>query len=811
MSRLTRRLALPLLSLAALPSQAVIVRGTVTDPLGVPVVAARIQLIQGQHAVAFALSGPDGSYEIRSSSAGRFLLLASSASFAPNIGRDFYGGRTEVLLKDVTLEIASVTTAVSVTATGIPTPLQQLSSPVTLIPQSALSTRVGLTDELRQSNGVAIVQTGQYGGLTSLFVRGGNSDDNKVLIDGIPAEDVGGRFDFGTVSSTGLAGIELYHGPDSVLYGTDASASVLNLATPRGASPRPVLNYSGDAGNLHSYRNEAAVSGTFRRLDYYTAFSRFDTSNALPRDEFHAATSALNLGYTLPANTIARFTLRNAVSATGLPNAYDFYHLTADGKQSDQDLYSGLTLENRAGSWHNLLRYGIARKREQAVQFTNQGQPITFTSTYGSYTSYFGNPVTVTGANGFTASGQAQLFNQNSDGDSNRDELYFQSDYTFNPHIAALFGFRYDRERGSFQTFGAFGSLETIQRPNFEYTLQFQGAIRNRVFYSAGGAIEKNHLYGIAGTPRLGLAYVPVRPGRRIFRGTKLRFNVATGVKEPSLAVDFNSLYTQLALNGDTADIAAYHITPIGAERSRTYDLGVDQNILREKLILKLGYFHNIFDHQVEGVQAADLTTYFHLPAPVAKTLSEAYLNSLAFRAQGLETEVVYQPFSHISLRGGYTYLASTVIQSYAGDVTAANSGNPTVNPNYPNIPIGALSPLIGAHPFRRPTHTGFVALDFSSSRLSLALKAAMASRSDDSTFLGGLDLNSGNTLLLPNHNLDFGYTQLDLGATFVATRHLSAFAQLDNLLNNQHIGPIGFPGLPFTVRSGLKLRLGGE
>ena len=798
---------LALLTSAALCSRAVVLRGHVTDPLGAAVPGARVRLIQGRRAIAFGISGSDGSYEIRSAAAGRFLLLTSSASFAPNIGRDFYGGRTSVLTRDVTLEIASVTTAVSVTATGIATPLQQLSSPVTLIPQTDLATRIGLNDLLRQANGVSVVQTGQYGGQTALFVRGGNSDDNKVLIDGVSAEDVGGRFDFGSVSSTGLAGIELYRGPDSVLYGTDAAASVVNLQTPRGGSLRPVFTYSGEGGNLHTYRNEAALSGVRSRLDYYGAFSRFDSSNDLPMDEYHAATSAVNLGYAFAANTTARFTLRNAVSVTGLPNAYDLYQLEAAGKQSDQDLYSGLTLENRAGSWHNLVRYGIARKREQSVQFYNVGQPV---SSYG-FTSYFGKPVTIHGANGYTAMGQALLVGNNSDSDSNRDELYFQSDYTWNPHIAALFGFRYERERGSFQSFGPYGTLERIQRPNFEYTLQFQGELKNRLFYSLGGAVEKNHLFGVAGTPRLGLAYVPVRPGKRVFRGTKLRFNVATGLKEPSLAADFNSLYTQLALAGDTGDIAAYRITPIGAERSRTYDFGVDQNILNQKLIFKVGYFHNIFDHQVEGVQPTDLTTYFHIPTPVAQTLYEAYLNSLAFRAQGIETELQYQPFTHLILRGGYTYLDSIVLQSYAGDVTAAHSGNPTVNPNYPTIPIGALSPLVGGHPFRRPPHAGFFALQYPGSRFTAALQGAIASRSDDSTFLGGMDANFGNTLLLPNRNLDFGYTRLDFGTTFVATRHVTVFAQLDNLLNNQHIGPIGYPGLPFTVLSGLKLRLGGE
>ena len=802
--------------LFAVPAHAVIVKGIVTDPLGAVVPGARVQLVKGKAVVAFSNAGADGSFEIRSAESGRFLLLTSAATFTPNIGQDFYGGRTDVVTRNVTLEVAAVTTQVSVTATGLPTPLQQLSSPVFLVPQANLATQLGLVNDLRQSPGVTAVQTGQLGGVTSLFVRGGNSTANQVLIDGIPVVDVGGVFDYGNVSATGIAGLELYRGPNSALYGTDAGASVVNLTTPRGTSLKPVLNYSGEVGNFHTYRNEAAVSGAWNRLDYFGAFSRLNTSNALQRDEYHSATTAVNLGYNLTTNTQARFTLRNAVSATGLPEAHDFYGISADGKQGDQDLYSGLTVENRFnGNWHNLVRYGIARKREQEQQFTNVGTPISYDGVTSGpctaesaycFTEYFGNVVTIRGANGYTATGQASFFIPTEDSDSNRDELYYQSDYTFPKRISALFGFHYENERGSFVT-----SYETekVQRTNFQYTLQIQGDIKNRLFYSLGGGVEKNHLYGITGTPRIGLSYFPVRPSRKIFHGTHLRANVATGVQEPTLGIEFASLYNQLLANGDTAAIVQYHITPPGPQRSRTYDIGVDQNILGEKLILKLGYFHNIFDHQLEGVDTGALEQVFHLSVPVAQSVYTPYLNSLAFRAQGIETEVQYQPFQHLFVRGAYTYLDAVVIHSFSSD--AYNDGEYNTNPNLPGIAIGAEGPLVGARPFRRPPHTGSFAVQYTANRWSAAFKGALASRSDDSTFLDGFDASFGNTLVLPNRNLDFGYAKLDANGLFVLTHHVSVFAQLDNLLSQQHIGPIGYPGLPFTFRTGLKIRIGGQ
>jgi iron complex outermembrane receptor protein/vitamin B12 transporter len=62
-------------------------------------------------------------------------------------------------------------------------------------------------------------------------------------------------------------------------------------------------------------------------------------------------------------------------------------------------------------------------------------------------------------------------------------------------------------------------------------------------------------------------------------------------------------------------------------------------------------------------------------------------------------------------------------------------------------------------------------------------------SRSDDSDFLGGYDIDGGNSLLLPNRNLDHGYAKLDRGC-FPLRPWLSTYGQIENLTNNQHIAP---------------------
>jgi vitamin B12 transporter len=801
-------------------AQAVIIRGHLTDALSKPVPGGLVRLAQGGKVVAFAYADAAGLFEIRSTESGRFTLLGSAGGFLPSVGVDFYGGVTDVLQQDVVLAANTVRQDITVTATGIPTPLPQLTSPVTLIPGEAMDLQVGVVDALRQEPGAFLVQTGQMGGVTSLFMRGGNSTANLVTVDGMPADDVGGTFDFGTVSSTAVSKIDVVRGPDSAMYGTDAGAGVVNIETPRGTTQEPELNYTGEAGNLFTYDNAASIGGTWQKLDYYGAFSRLDTSNALLFDQYHSGTSAINVGYDFTGNTLMRFTIRNADSVEGVPGAFNFQGLSQSNRQADQDLYSTLTLENRhKGKWHNLVRYGIARKREQELEFAAGGifLPVDPGESFPGFpaSGNVGNVVTIHGANGYTTTGQVQLFSgSNYDQDSNRDQLYYQTDYSFSPHFIGLFGFRYDDERGSFNDYDPgffFVEHEATQRTNFEYNLQFQGEFWNRLFYSAGGAVEKNHLYGIAGTPRLGLSYVPVRPSGKFFHGTRLRANAATGVQEPTLAIEFESLYTQLLAVGDTADIALYHITPQSAELSRTYDIGVDQNVFGEKLTLKGGYYHNVFNRQLEGVDAEALDQYFKLNINPNVDLFDAFLNSLAYRAQGAEVEVAWHPKPRILVRGGYTYLDARVVQSFAADAVAANQGMPTVNPNLPGIAIGALSPLVGARPFRQAPNTGYFDAQYTRPRLSVEIKGAVASKSDDSTFLENEDLNGLNTLLLPNRDLDFGYLKLDMGITYRLKHGLTYFAQIDNLLDDRRIGPIGYPGLPLTFQTGLKLHLGGK
>jgi vitamin B12 transporter len=815
-----------LLVLFCRSAHAAIVHGVVSDPLGQPVIHASVVLVQNGQILALALTRTDGTYQISSSASGRFYILISATNFKQITSLSFYAGPVDSHEENVVIEAQNERQEIVTSATGTPLPEAQVSAAINAQRSSEFRNRIDLTDPLRQMPGVFVQRQGEYGGLTSLFIRGSNADANQVNLDGVPIDDVGGAFDFSNVSTAGIGQFEVYRGPNSVLYGSDASAGVVSLFTPRGSTAFPSFFYEGDAGTFTSFRNLAQLGGTHKKFDYYGGFDAFQSDNSIKMDEFHDDTASANLGYALTSATQLRVLARNSNAAVGTPGPFNFYGIANAGKRANQDIYLGASLENRTiGGWHNLVRYGLTRKREQDINFYPAGIPLTTTVDGVTTTNYYGYNTLIRGANGDSVAGQAVLnfpgvYPNTVERVNNRDQVYFQSDYPFTQHILGMFTFRYEDERGAKKSV-ALGLDQTLDRRNYDYTAQIQGNYKYRLYYSLGGGAEKNQLFGTVGTPRIGLAYYPVRPGSGLFHGTKIRFNFANGYQEPSLDEQFASLYNfLLTQQGGRESIQQFHITPVVAEQSRTYEGGVAQSFLNERGLLKVSYFHNQYGRQIEPVPATEVPALLPQLSPgeqqelegVLSNSGDLDLNSQAFRAQGIESEFDYTVFKNLFLRGGYTYLDAVVERSFTSDALhpSFNTGLPgEPAPPFSTVPIGAFDPLRGARPFTRPPHTGYGGVSYSGEQYWVGFTAAFATRSDDSTFLAGRDFAGGNSLLLPNRNLDYGYTKLDLGGSYQFLSWLAAYAQLDNLTSNKRIAPIGYPSLPFTFRVGLRLAIG--
>ncbi|MGH9607195.1 MAG: TonB-dependent receptor [Terracidiphilus sp.] len=815
---LRRALAALFLLFTAVLCPAASVRGVVTDATGAKVAGAAVVLVSNGKIVGSTISSGDGSFQITTGTSGRFFLVVSAKTFRQLQTPDFYAGQFDSINRNVVLEPAWVRESIVVAATGTPTPQPQTGAATSVLSPLDLATRTGLANVLRFMPGTFVAHDGQMGAQTSLFVRGGDSDDNKVLLDGVDIGDLGNQFDFGPLSTTAVETAEVYRGPDSNLYGAGAMTGAINLTTPKGTTSFPSLLFQGSVGNFNTSREQLELAGAHKKLDYLGAFSWLQTSNDLPHDEFHVATSAANLGWQPNGSTQIRGTIHYGVSATGVPSAWDFYHVADNATQKDQNIYLSASIDNQiTAGFHNSVVYGLTRRREQYSLWQQSGS-----GDFDAYGDSLGFPVTITGANGYSASGQsvldyAQTYPYQTQSANNRDALVYQGDLTITPHLAGLIGFRFEDERG-LENVPTYSEHETTERTNYNYLASVHGDFKTRFFYTLAGSLEHYSFFGTQTSPRAGFSWYVLRPRSGIFAGTRILFNYGDAVREPDLSDQFGSLYQFLVANGYPSVASQLHIGPLAAPAIRTYEGGLAQSFLSSRVIFRATYFHNQFGREIEYVGGHLLPNLIpgltpaeqqQLIAALGYYYTDDYglaVNTEAFRAQGVEASVESGIGRNIFLRGGWTYLDAQVQRSFDSDNEALAGGyEPTLN----GIPIGAIGPLVGARPFRRAPNTGYFTATYAAKRLTAIFTSSFASRSDDSTYLEYADAYGGNSLLLPNRNLDFGYADLGLGGSFQLLNWMDIYAQANNLVSDRHIAPIGYPSLPMNFRLGLRLRWG--
>jgi vitamin B12 transporter len=790
-----------------------IVRGHVVDPLGGSIANAGITLLENNKEVGKAKTGRDGGFEFSDLAAGRYSIHVEAAGFESQNSPPAYvsdGGASDL---DVILYIGPIRQEVVVSATGTEVPESQVGASVSVLDRNQLEKTnvLDVLDALQTIPGMQVVETGQRGGTTSVFVRGGDADFNKVLIDGIPANDVGGAAEFANLATTGVSEVEILRGPNSVLYGSDGLGSVINITTRRGTTTLPELSYSVDGGNFGTLREDGTLAGAYRQFDYFSEFSRFDTRNSIPNNAFHNGTYAGNFGWTPNGKSDIRLTVRHTAAALGDPNAFAFYGIPDEASQADHDTYVGVTAQNQTTPrWHNLVRFASTQLQFSYIDHSPAGTPFDpFVGTpYDTGPNYLGNTVTICGANGFCTAGQAVLdyagvYPQTYNSSTTRRSLYGQSDYQFRPDVGVTAGFRYEHEDGFTNSQGI---VSPTVRNNYSTFLEGHGSLRHRLYATAGVGFDKNAVFGFAATPRVSIAYYLRRPSTSGFlNDTKLKFNFATGIKEPSIAEQGSSLYQLLSqLPQGSALIATYGISPIGPERSRSFDFGVEQDVWHNRARVGITFFHNDFYNLIEFVDAGVLPE-FGVPPDVANaTAFGAYINSDSFRALGAGIDPEVDLGHGLRVRGSYTYLDAVVTRSFTGSAL-----QPAINPAFPNIPIGAFAPLVGARPFDRAPHSGSLLLSYTQKKFDVALNGYFVGRRDGSTFL--TDGYLGNSMLLPNRNLQAAYQVIDLSGNYPINSHVTAYLSISNLLSKHYQAEIGYPSLPLTFRAGMKFTLGGE
>jgi len=776
------------------------IKGTIVDPLGARVAGASIKLLRDSQVTNETRSDSQGDFTFDGVAEGRYQIQATADGFQVRTTSPMFvasGARTNV---EVSLPLGPLETDVTVTAAADEVLPSQVGASVTVLDAKTLEAigKPDVLEALRLVPGSSLVQVGARGGITSMFIRGGNSNFNRVVVDGIPANDIGGAIDLSQFSMAGVERIEVLREANSVIVGTDALAGVISVTSRRGRTRMPEASLSLDAGNLTTSRPAGSVGGVVQRFDYFSEFAHLATDNDLPNNKYWIKTYAGRFGAALGSNTDLSATVRWIDNHYESPNAQSFYGVPDDYFSNSSLHLFGISSQTQiTDKWQAAVRVGLTGLRSHFENPTLSGQDI--------FGVGFGDVTTITGANGYSVTGQGALDFGTFAGDSRsaRQGFYAQATYQFNNSFSVSGGGDYERE----QAYTNPDADPTTTRNNNAVWVEGRGALADRVSVTAG--IGHAHIEGYASrySPRLSVAAYLRKPmANEFWSDTRMTFNAGKGIKATSVTSVNSSLYSLLQKTPAGQMLAqSAGIGPIGPERGRNLDVGIEQGLWRGRARVRAAYFNNEFFDLVEFVSRNLLPQFGIAPdVAIAAGAPGAYVNSQSFKSQGVEisTDAVV---GRIRLAGSYTYLDAEVTRSLSSSVT------PLFNPLFPGIPIGGYTALVGQRPFRRPASTGNMLVSYSQGAVDVALTGYFAGKADDSTFIVGSDVNFGNSMLLPNRDLNFGYQKIDVSGSYRFLPRLKWYLTVENLLDQHYEPGFGFPALPFNVRTGVTVNVGGR
>jgi iron complex outermembrane receptor protein/vitamin B12 transporter len=249
-------------------------------------------------------------------------------------------------------------TIVTVAAQGMP--LSEVPASVTVLSRDYIdsSHADNAADLLRAAPFLQIAQTGAGGGLTTVSIRGAQSNFTLVMIDGIPVNDstniLGGAFDLTTLPVSNIEQVEIVRGPLSSIYGSDAIGGVINFISRKGAK-KSLIQASGELGNFLRRQFQVGASGTWKALQYSVGGSRLDVGQQVLDDGYSVSSLSFAGSVTLTQHTVLDVTARWLDDASaGFPTASggpEFALLRQPQSDDAKELILGTSLKGQARPW----------------------------------------------------------------------------------------------------------------------------------------------------------------------------------------------------------------------------------------------------------------------------------------------------------------------------------------------------------------------------------------------------------------------------------------------------------------------------
>ncbi len=429
-------------------------------------------------------------------------------------------------------------------------------SSVTVLDDSYLQQRqtAALSEILRAVPGAAVSRAGPMGTQTQLRLRGAEANHTLVFIDGVRANDPAqsGEFNFAHLLNADIEAVEVIRGPQSALWGSDALAGVINIRTRRGSDGLAGSVYA--EGGENSWRNFGANAryGNERfRGALGIASVETDGDNISRQggeDDGYENTTLTGSFDWSATETLAFDGSLRYVDATNDFDETDFgTGLPADSNSETEveQLYGrlGVTLSTLDGRWRHSASIALTDTdndtREQFSRSSSEGEVIVYTL----QTSFdLAEGHTLTGAferweEDFSQRGMATEF-----GDPNRDE---------------------DIDTNSF-------------------IVEYRGQLTDTLSVLASARNDDNSDFDDKTTGRLSAAW-------QVTDATTLRGAWGTGIKNPTFSERFG-FFTNFIGNPN-----------LKPEESTGWEVGVDQDLLSDRLRLSATWFDEELEDEIDG------------------------------------------------------------------------------------------------------------------------------------------------------------------------------------------------------------------
>ena len=625
----------------------------------------------------------------------------------------FYRGFA-ILLLNISVAMAEDNSAieVSVTANRLETQNSKTASSVSIITAEDIAARQlrTVSEALKDVVGVDVVESGGAGGNASIFMRGANSEHTLVLIDGIEANDPispSRAFNFANLTIDNIERIEIVRGPQSVLYGSDAIGGVINIITKRGDST-PSISASSEAGSYDTYVQRVTTNGSSGILDYSAAYARHDVGGF----------SAVRAGSENDRYRANIFSSRMGAALSDSLDLGGFFRFTGSDSELDNDVGVGGDDPNRTLDNRQLFSRVELNTNFFAGQVTQQ-----LFLNYSKQTFEDDNDPDI----------DHPIDLQRSDYDGRTLKLGLQNNLKPIERLTFTLGTEFEREQGSsnFLSQSSFGDFTATLPQERAYTrsvfMQSIADLSDSISATAGLRVDDHDRFGTKVTWRTG----PVVN----ISDTKFRATVGSAFKAPSLS----QLYSQ------------YGDPNLSPEKSLGFDLGIDQQVTKDKLSVGTTFFHSMINDLIS----------FNSETFKSENIGRA-------RLQGFENYVRLNLAQDTALRLNYTL---TDAQDRDLDRELLRRARHKVGATLDLKPVTALSLNLGAHFVGARSDTDFST--FPAARVSLG-----------------------------------GYTLVDLAIGYELHKNVELTARVENIFDRDYESVLGYGTAGAAAFGGIKVIL---